>query len=652
MGRLELELGRQVNGFGSSVAGGCLVSVPPGRYLINGDNWGVRSVSVATLARAIVSSMVAGSLMLGSLASALAAEGLSRAEYDACQSREEGAFRSAIESVTQDALTRSLAVFDYKGSVNDAWRKGGLDEIIDKRVDLSVAEIASETSWSVLLQSLANSDRAQELAKAVAERVYRSEAIKAGIEALAVDVGKQLGRSLEFASQDAAAPAIACLKAFLGPRYGTAVAGAVTGEAEKEFGIDSSKGKASVNSGAVLSQSSDGIAGAAILLVRRQLANMAQRVGQRMVGSVLSRLVSVAAGGVGAILIAKDIWELRAGVLPIIATEMKSKATKEQVRAELAKSIAEQIGEHSKEVGVKTAERIIEIWQEFRRAHAKTLEIADRNEGFRTFLDQTKSANLPRLDQVVSIVLGSEGEPAILKRLGDGSLNTAVNLMPMAAVDIAREVGSIDQGIKWAALAADRLPSVAELELHRRAKADDFTKASFGRLLALDDKLAITRLAGVNRDARETLFELEGSELRSLARALTEGELSTLARYLTGLEKNARERVLRAVALQPSKMQTLASASVRDGVLSSRDQLAAADMMLRSGAGSAADILADARSVFEGRISPMLLWERHPLLTLSLIVPLLIVLMLVRRIFRPRRPRMATGQPPTGPTVA
>jgi hypothetical protein len=607
---------------------------------------------VSTIARAVISTLVAGSLLFGSLAPAFAAEGLSRADYDACQSRDEAAFRAAIETVTQDALTRSLAVFDYKGSVNDAWRKGGLDEIIDKRVDIAVAEIGSETSWSELLRSLADSAKAQELAKAVAERVYRSEAIKAGIEALAVDVGKQLGRSLEFASQDAAAPAIACLKAFLGPRYGTAVAGAVTGEAEKEFGIDSSKGKASVNSGAVLSQSSEGIAGAAILLVRRQLANMAQRVGQRMVGSVLSRLVSVAAGGVGAILIAKDIWELRAGVLPIIATEMKSKATKEQVRAELAKSIAEQIGEHTKEVGVKTAERIIEIWQEFRRAHAKTLEIADRNEGFRTFLDQTKPSNLPRLDQVVSILLGSEGEPAILKRLGDGSLNTAVNLMPVAALDIARETTSLDQGMKWSALAGDRLPSVVELELHRRAKADDFTKASLSRLLALDDKLAITRLAGINREARETLFELEGSELRSLSRALTEGELSTLARYLTGLERNSRERVLRAVALQPSKMQALASASVRDAVLSSRDQMAAADMMLRSGSGSAAEILGDARAAIEGRVSPMLLWERHPLLTLSLIVPVVIFVMLLRRIFRKRNPRIAAGQPPAGPTAA
>ena len=57
----------------------------------------------------------------------------------------------------------------------------------------------------------------------------------------------------------------------------------------------------------------------AILLVRRQLANMAARIGQRLAGSILARLVSVVAGGIGLVLIAKDIWELRNGVLPIIA---------------------------------------------------------------------------------------------------------------------------------------------------------------------------------------------------------------------------------------------------------------------------------------------------------------------------------------------
>ena len=96
------------------------------------------------------------------------------------------------------------------------------------------------------------------------------------------------------------------------------------------------------------------------------------------------------AGGIGAVLIAKDIWDFRNGVLPIVATEMKAKATKDIVRTELAKAISEQIGEHTREIPAATADRIVEIWREFRRGHAKVIELSERNEAFRGYVDTLK----------------------------------------------------------------------------------------------------------------------------------------------------------------------------------------------------------------------------------------------------------------------
>ena len=579
--------------------------------------------------------MMASSLTAGHVAPAIAAApSLTKAEYEACQTRDEAGFRTAIEAITQEALTRSLSTFDYKAAVADAWLATGMGEIVDKRVDAAVSEVGNETSWGEKLASLAYQKNAEGIATKVAERVYRSEPIKAGIEAVATNVGKSLGQNLEFASQDAAGPAIACVRAFLGTRYGAAVSGAVSTQAEREFNIDTSKGQATVGTGSVLAQSGDGIAGAAILLVRRQLANMAQRVGARIAGSVLSRLVSVAAGGIGAVLLAKDIWDLRSGVLPIIATEMKSKSTKEQVQAELAKSIADQIGDHVKELAGKTSDRIVEIWLEFRRAHLKSLELAEHDGGFRAFLDATAPANLPRLDEIVGLVLATEGgEAGVVKRLKDGSLNAAVNIMPAQGIDIARETRSVETALKWAAVSGDQLPQVVTNELYRHAKPDDFTKASLNRLLAIDDRLAILRLASVTREARDTLFDLDTGSLKALARALTEGELSTLARYLTGLEKGPRDKVLQTVAATPARMQLLASDRVRDAVLASRDQAAAVDMLLRSGTDSPGEIAADVRLAIDGNVSSWLIWERHPAVSLMGLLPLLVLFLLIRRIF-------------------
>lgn len=589
--------------------------------------------------RSLIAHLVAFAIAVGQVAPS-AAQPLSKAEYEACQAREEATFKAAIQGISVRALRAGIANVDYGAAVGDQWRRIGMDEIVDKRVDLAVEEVRRETSWANLLQSLASQQKAQELATAVAERVYRSDAIKAALEQLAVGVGSEVGKQMEFATADAAEPALACLKAFVGARYGETAARAVIGDAGKDIAIDPSKGAAEMSPGAVLRESSGGIAGAAVLMMRRQLANMTARVGQRIVGSVLARLVSVVAGGIGLVLIAKDIWDLRNGVLPIVATEMKSKENKDKVKEELARTFSEQISGHIQEIGATTADRIIEIWRDFRSAHAEALGLAERNEKFKTFLDSLAPAALPRLDEVVALILADEGEAGLLRRLEDGTLGTAVNALPAPAMEIAREMRSIDAGLKWSALAGDNLPKVVELSLYRRTTPEQLSRASLQRLLALNDQLAIVRLAAIDRGARDTLFELRDADLKTLARSLTEDELSSLSRYLTGLQKEPRERVLQAIAVNPAKIHALASDRVREAVVASADQTAAVSMMLRTGATFDPTAMSeDVRLVVDGRVSPILLWEKHPALIVAALLLALIVLLLLHRLLfaHPRR---------------
>lgn len=564
---------------------------------------------------------------------------MTRAEYEACQSGDETAFRAAIEALTLKALQRGLEGIDYAAIVAEEWRRVGFDEIMARRVDVVIGEIRNESSWTQLIESLAFKESAQQLATMAAERVYRSDEIRKGIEALALGVGRSIGRRIEFATGDAAEPATQCLQAFLGPRYGSTIAGVVARDAGKEFAIDPSKGSAQVSAGQVLSESTDGIAGAVILIVRRQLANMATRVGQRLLGAALGRIVSVVAGGLGVVLIAKDIWELRHGVLPIISEEMKSPATRAKVQEELAKSISEQISEHVREIASKTADRIVDIWRDFRRAHAKVLEIADKNPKFKAFIDTVKPQNLARLDEVVALILAGEGESAILKRLDDGTLHEAVERLPAPAFEIAREMRSLPQAFAWTTLAGDQLPRVVELELFRRNPPEQFTKASLQRILGLDDRVAVARLAGLPGAVRDPLLEVADPDLKRLARGLDEAELTSLSSYLTGLERNASQRLLSAVAHAPARMRTVAAPTVRNAILASRDQAAAVDIMLRAdGIFDFVDFAQDVTLVREGRVNPWVLWARYPIaLSLGGGLAMLVLLILWRLLFGRRR---------------
>ncbi len=556
---------------------------------------------------------------------------------ESCQSTDEATFRKVIETVTAQALTKGLATVDYRAAVGDQWRQLSLGSVIDKQVDAAIAEVRDETSWGALIQSLGNQDKARELTTTVAERVYRSEALKTSIEALAGGVGKSLAVPIEDATTGAAGPALECLKAYLGPRYGLTIASAVSGQAGGEFQLDPSKAAGDVTPDSVLRQSGQGIAGAAILVVRRQLANMAGRIGQRVAGSILSRLVSVVAGGIGLVLIAKDVWELRNGALPIIAGEMKSDATKSKVQDELATAISEQIGLHVQEIGVAAADRVMAVWQDFRSAHAKTLELSERNAAFKSFLDQTRPQAIGRVSEVTALVLAADGEAGISKRLADGSLHQAVNVMPDAAMEIARQTRSLETALAWNGVAGDLIDDVVKFEVFRRTEPSAVSKVSLSQLFELDDPLAITRMASTSRPARDALFELDLTTLGKVARVLEAPQLETLASYMTGLGKEPRDRLLAAVGEAPSELQILARPRVRDAVLASKDQTEAIEMVMRSGDGlTFKAALEDLQRAADGRIAPILIWEKHPLTAMVLAAGLILILLLFRRLFRPR----------------
>ena len=332
-------------------------------------------------------------------------------------------------------------------------------------------------------------------------------------------------------------------------------------------------------------------------------------------------------------------------MLPIIAGEMKSKATKDKVREELAKSIAEQINDSLTEISDKTAERVVEIWLEFRRAHAKVVDLAERQDGFKRYLDTVKADDLPRLDEIIGLVLAGEGEGGVAKRLADGTLHQALTALPPAALDIAREARSLETALQWSAVAGDSLAKVVEYEVHRRAKPEAFTRASLQRLLALQDRLAIIRLASLTPPARETLLELDAGEIKMLARTLDGPELDSLSRYMTGLDKASAQRVLRAVAQTPARMAELGKPRVRDAILASSDQAAAVGMMLQTSAIPDPSVLVShVRLVLDGKVSPWLLWEKHPVSLAVVGLLALLLLALLKRLLFPARPRIVVHQ--------
>jgi hypothetical protein len=559
-----------------------------------------------------------------------------------CQVDNETAFRAEIDKLTTETLRRSLAGVDYQAAVADEWRKLYMDEFLDRRVAAAVDEIKEESGFLDLLKTLTSKEATQRLTTTVAERVYRSEEMKAAIERLVVEVGKTLATRIELGALEAKLPAVACVRAYLGPRYGSSISLMVAEDTGSAFEITPSTGAAEVGNADVVLSTKGLIAGTVVLIVRRTLSNMARRVGQRVVGAVLGRLVSVVAGGVGLVLIAKDIWDMRHGVMPIIETEMKSEDTKENVRTELASAISEQLGQHLSEVSAATADRIVELWHEFRQAHTKVVELAERFPSFKAYLDNVDRDSLPRVDRIVSLILADETEAGVIRRVEDSTLDEAVKRLPEGALTIAGDLQSLRPAFDWRALAGKDLDRVVAVELHRVADPRKLTRTGLSSLLALGDPVTIRRVAVLPEAARELMIALGPDRLRSLTANLGADEMTSLADYLQRLSPAARTRFLDAVALEPGRMSTFAKSHVTHAVLGSSDQVKAIDMVL--GAAAVLDwpvIKRDIGDVIAGEVHPLLLWETHRLAAVLAAFGLIFVLLLLRRLLTVPRRRSA-----------
>jgi hypothetical protein len=95
-------------------------------------------------------------------------------------------------------------------------------------------------------------------------------------------------------------------------------------------------------------------------------------------------------------------------------------------------------------------------------------------------------------------------------------------------------------------------------------------------------------------------------------------------------------------------MALLASPRVREAIIASPDQAAAVSMMLQVGSPlpDPSALLGHVRLVLDGRVSPILLWEKHGIvLAVATLFALMFLMMLKRALFG-TRPRIIVQQAP------
>ncbi len=532
---------------------------------------------------------------------------------DECRALNDADVRDRIRELASTSLKAELTAIDYPGLVDKYWAKDGTGARIDREVDVAIASVRADSSWIDRAYSTVSKSSATRFATAIADKAYNSEGFKGAIQELAEGVAKDAGAQIEKATAKVSNPIIACVQTALQSRYGGAIAQVFAQESQRNLDTRAEQPAVKIQTSDLVLNNAGSISGIVLIVTRRVIAQIAESIGSRIAGIVASRIVSSVAGLVGLALIAKDVYDAGEGVFPIVAERMKSDETKALIKAEIGKTIQADITQQVGNIAEETADRIYAVWLDFKQKYNRLLSLSEKNAIFAEFLKDRRLDQLSKLGQIVDILYGSEGEARILERAADGSLNKALLDLNDAGMTIAEERKSIPDALRWTAIAGQDLPRVVDLGVYRWLSPNGLSHDTLEKLLSLNDRIALARIANLDPEARELILALPGDQLRVLARRLSDRQMAALADYERRLEPTAAKRLLREVTEAPSIMSELEGEGLRQAIFDSRDQLAALNMVIHEDAGlfSYGRILKDAELVRDGAVGYRVFWERY-----------------------------------------
>ncbi len=560
---------------------------------------------------------------------------------DECRALSDADVKDRVRELASTNLKTELGKIDYQALVAKHWFKLDIDAKIGTEVDAAIADVRANTSWADRAYSTVSSSAAERYARAVADKTYNSRGFRESIEELANAVARDAAAQIEKATAKVSNPIIACVQTALQSRYGGAVAQVFAAESQKDIESKSGQPPVTIGQGDLAVHNAGAITGIVLLVTRRVIASAIEKIGTRIAGMIASRVASAVSGIVGAVLIAKDLYDAGDGVFPIIAERMKAFETKNLIRDEIGKAIQHDIGGQTDAIAQETADRIFSVWLDFKQKYKRLLTLSEKSPAFADFLKDRRLEQLARLGQIVDLLYTTEGEDRILVRVNDGSLGKLLLELNEAGLIIAQDRKSADVALRWAEAAGPDLPRVADLGLYRILPPEGLTRETLAKILALPDKTAVQHIATLTPQARNFVLSLPAAEMRMIAHRLSEPQLAAFAEYELRLDPTAASRLLRAVAENPGVMQDLAGDGLQQAIFSSRNQEAAVGMAIREDAGfvSYGRILTDANLVRSGDVTARVFWERY---WFSLGVALFVLFLLlswIRRLLFGRRQR-------------
>ncbi len=497
-----------------------------------------------------------------------------------CDQVKESNLRDELNRITQSVFAEEQGGMDVSAIVDRNWNSLNLDATVDAAVESATERVMKETGlWERVISGWSPS-KAEELTKKVATNAFDSPDFREAFDLLSLNITDDVVNEIRLMTAKSASSALLCVQTFVGDIMSPTMAAVLEVEIQARLSEIQFPEDEDLNLLDIV-RANPNLTGGVALIIGTQIARtlgkqLAQKIAGRVAGRILARVgsavIPLVGWVIGAGLIAWDLFNAKDGSLPQIRDALQDPEVKEEIQKQVTEKVSNELRIELPQLARSVSNEVYNQWQEFRENYSRVLELAQASLRFQSILDNTPVEMVKTLAELVALTEEKLGTEGLVNLIDTGQFERILSL-PVEALEIFRVTGDAEVVIAWADLAGELIVKVFELELYRVASTSDFRdRADLEAVIAMEDAELIQKLMLLDRKERDTLLGLSTAHIKQVLEALSEEELSRLAReYLAELEPQERNIVVDRILTVPEIFPELRVDAVRRALLESED---------------------------------------------------------------------------------
>ena len=483
--------------------------------------------------------------------------------FSECKNVEEADLQEELNRITLLAFEEETAELDFAKIVHSNWKELNIDRTVNRAVNAAIDDVHRRESYWTKLLSAWDTRWAEEFARRVSTNAFDSRQFQEAMEKLSKPIVDDLADEIQLVMDRSVSAASGCVEEFVGASFSQTMALSFEERIQEWLPeIVSDLYQSDIKEVLKGRWQSGGVT---ILFDTQFTRVLAQRLAKGIVGKVVTRIVSKAAGTVIPVIgwvlgggsIVWDLWEARNGSLPQIRKALKGEDVKREIRAQIVEAVNTKLEAALPELSQAATNHIFEQWKQFLQEFELVLRLAQSNARFRMIVDDSTVDKVDKLTELVAIGDDVLGREWLVRNIESGEFETIL-VLPRKSFALLKETADPQLVLDWYELAREGINGVAETELYRIAQPGDFkNREALLQVLDIAEPSVIREVMQFKEEDRELLLRLPVTHIRRVFTVLGNEEIGWFVSYLPELSPQASEELVELLMKEQSVISIL-----------------------------------------------------------------------------------------------